>query len=919
MEVDKLNICFHDLFDAQVAKRPDAIAVICENERLTYRELRERANQLALQLQTLGVKPDGLVGICVSRSIDMVVGILGILKSGGAYVPLDPSYPKERLAFILDDANIQVVLVQSALRDMLPKNVTLVVCIDEERFGGSNQPEVSLKRDVSVENLAYVIYTSGSTGKPKGVMISHASLCHFTRIACEALDVTAKDVYLQTASISYALSVRQLMVSLACGATLAIASSEQAHDPLLLFELIKQKHITLMDVVPSFWRACVQRLLALSPAERQEMLNNDLRRIVSVGETLLSDIPRDWEFKLGHPARLVNIFGQTETTGVVATYSIPSMNKDVVEIVPIGRSVSDTTIYILNSDLQPVPACEPGELCVSSPCLAQGYLNRPELTAQKFIPNPFKHIVGERLYRTGDMARTRVDGCIEFLGRSDFQIKIRGQRLELGEVEAMLLEYPLVQACAVVAQGEQPDDKHLVAYIVPATKQGLTVAHVRQYMRQRVPEYMVPSTFIFLDAFPLTPNGKLDRLILSDPAFVKLNSLQSESLPLQTETRIFEKSTANGEFTPARNHLERTIAGIYQSLLKVEQVSVHDNFFDLGGDSLTVVCLFAYIEQEFGVRLPVMTILQAPTVARLAEHIQHYQATPDYKVLVPIQTGISGSPFFCVHGVGGGVLGYRDLVKAMGENHPFYGLQAIGQDNLEICDLSIEAMASRYIDAMRSFQAHGPYRIGGYCFGGIVAYEMACQLEKQGEKVSLLAIFEGFIPDTMNTKVPLIQRITVFWKSIPYWIKDYANMSPTDLRHRIRLSLSKLLSKIRRRPDLVHRVRLEDILETDISNVPDRNIELTQIHSIALHHYRPDRYCGTVTLFRARNRSFNDVVFGSMDQKMGWGNYAIGGVNVREVDGFHRNIHLPPYVKSLAAELNDCLEGESGNGRQEEF
>jgi thioesterase domain-containing protein/acyl carrier protein len=430
---------------------------------------------------------------------------------------------------------------------------------------------------------------------------------------------------------------------------------------------------------------------------------------------------------------------------------------------------------------------------------------------------------------------------------------------------------------------------------------------------------MVPSNYIFLDSFPLTPSGKLNRLMLSDPAFVKLNSFQREYLPVQTETRASEKSTANGEFNPARSHMERTIAGIYQSLLKVEQVNVHDNFFDLGGDSLSVVCLFASIEQEFGVRLPAMTILQAPTVARLAEYIQHYQATPDYKVLVPIQTGISGSPFFCVHGVGGGVLGYRDLVKAMGEYHPFYGLQAVGQDNQQICDLSIEAMASRYIDAMRSFQAHGPYRIGGYCFGGIVAYEMACQLEKQGEKISLLAIFEGSIPDTMDTKAPLIQRIAVFWKSIPYWIIDYANMSPTDLRHRIRLSLTKLLSKIRRRPDLVHRVRLEDILETDISNVPDRNIELTQIHSNALRHYRPDRYCGTVTLFRARNRSFNDVVFGSMDQKMGWGNYAMGGVNVREVDGFHRNIHLPPYVKSLAAELNDCLEGESRNEHQEEF
>lgn len=906
---------FQELFDDQVDHSPEAIAAICEDEQITYLELSHRANQLARHLLLCGVKPETLVGICVNRSIDMLVGILGILKAGGAYVPLDPYYPRDRLAYILSDARIEIVVTQTGLFEVFSQQEIRKICLDGNWPEIARQPETNLERTVSGDNLAYVIYTSGSTGKPKGVMITHSSLGNFIRIACQALDVTSRDVYLQTASIGYALSVRQLMISLSCGATLVIATSEQARDPYLLFELIKRRQISLMDVVPSFWRTCIQRLLAISPVERQELLKNRLRRIVSIGEALLSDIPRDWRFKLGHTAKLVNIFGQTETTGVVATYPIPPEPTHAIETVPIGRNIPETKLYILDSNLQPVPKGVMGELCISNPCLARGYLNLPELTAKKFVPNPFSSGTESRLYRTGDMARYREDGNIEFLGRSDFQVKIRGQRLELGEVEAIISECPAIRACIVVAHGEQPDEKRLIAYIIPDPGRALTVSDIQQFMKRQVPDFMMPSAYIFMDAFPLTPNGKVDRLALSDSSFIDSKLSQTEMSSLYGGIRQLPE---NRGFVPARNDLERTLTGIWQSLLKVERIGIYDNFFDLGGHSLLAVRMFSQVEQELGVRLSTAVILQAPTIAKLAEHLQHFETpSKELQVLVPIQPGGHRSPFYCVHGVGGSVLGYRDLVDALGNEQPFYGLQAIGLED-QIGDLSIEAMAARYVDVMRSFQPHGSYQIGGYCFGGVVAYEMACQLEKQGQEVSLLAIFEGYIPGVAGTPVSLIKRLDMLWTSIPAWIRDYASMDSDELRGRLLSTLGKFFLKFNRNASSRQKISVEEILGTDLANVPGRNIELTKVHSLAFHQYKPKPYHGVVTLFRARNRSVNEVLFGSLDPKMGWEKLAMGGVQVRMVDGFHRNIHLPPYVKSLASELGCCLKARE-NDLQNKF
>ena len=878
------------LFEEHVSQTPDVVAVICSDGQLTYYELDRRANQLAWYLRKLSVGPETLVGICVERSLDMVVGILGILKAGGAYVPLDPSYPRERLSFILEDAKMAVLVTERKFSAAFLDTQVQIVYLDSDKDEIAAAAADAPMRDVLPENLAYVIYTSGSTGRPKGVMITHSNLSHFVRISGMALDVMSTDVVLQTASIAYALSVRQLMVPLAKGATVVIATAMEMQDPLLMFQLVKYKNITLMDLVPSFWSACVQRLSDLSPQELEHLLDNSLRRIVSIGEPLYSDLPQTWLARFGRKARLVNIFGQTETTGVVAAYPIPLEPSLRVGIVPIGRSIPDTALYILDSNLNPVSPGEQGELCVSNPCIGRGYLNHPELTSKKFIPNPFDDNFCALLYRTGDMARMREDGNIEFLGRGDQQVKIRGQRLELGEVEALLRQHPSVHACVVTVRGDQPEEKFLAAYIEPAAGHGLEISELRAFMRRVAPAYMVPSVFLVMDSLPLTPNGKIDRLSLPDP-FSEI----SKELP----TKVYPADTNKGK--------EQILADIWKELLNIDYLDLDDNFFDLGGHSLTAVRLFSRIEKAFGVRLPVTTILQAPTIAALAGYIDPGSSGADDQVLVPICPAGDLPPFYCVHGVGGAILGYRDLVNALGEKRPFYGLQAVGSDEQGGWDSSIEQMASRYVESIRSFQPRGPYQIGGYCFGGVVAYEMACQLERQGEQVSLLGIIEGYLPDSKNCRAPIPQRLGAILGSIPHWIKDYAGMSPEELRSRMRNTYLKIKSKIWRRPELLSRARIEEILQTDLTWVPERNVELTKVHSAALRRYRPSRYGGKVTLFRAKYRSINEVVFGSLDCTMGWGDLALGGVEVRIVDGYHRNVHLLPYVSSLASELNYCL------------
>lgn len=903
--------------EAQTARAPDAVAVRCGANQVTYDELNRRANQLAHSLRGRGAQPEKLIGICAARSIEMVIGILGILKAGGAYVPLDSSYPRERLAFVLADAQIQMVVTQSELLDALPACESPVLCLDRDWSDIAQQPDTNPNPVVEPANLAYVIYTSGSTGKPKGVMITHANVANFVRDAGAALPVTANDIYLHTASIGYALSVRQLLIPLCYGATIVLATTEQARDPLVLFDLIKRERVTLMDVVPSFWRACIQALAALPTNERANLLDNHLRRIVSIGEPLMSDLPHKWRVDFGHPATLVNIFGQTETTGVVATFPIPADDPLASGIVSIGQSIPRTQLYILDANLQPVPPGTPGELCVSSGALARGYLNRPELTAAKFIPNPFNDHLSDRLYRTGDLACYRADGNIDFLGRGDYQVKIRGQRLELGEVEAVLSEHPQVQACVVMARGENSDDKYLVAYIVPSAK--LTADALRQFMRQKVPTYMVPSFFVFLDALPLTPNGKIDRLALPDPLAATTNASPAEfGSALLGQSSKWEKSSS--ATTPGkvdilpRTDIERKLVRLWQALLHTERIGIQDNFFDLGGHSLLAVRLFAQIEQELGVRFPITVLFQAPTIASLAELIEHrHDKSISWSPVVPIRTGRAKPPFFGVHGQDGGVLFWRDVVLFLPADQPFYGVQAQGVDGLQPALTRIEEMAARYLEEIRRVQPQGPYYLGGFSMGGEIAFEMARQLRAQNERVALLVLFDTANPDRA-IRHPLYEhgviRATNVENSIKtpryyIWGRKLAGHIRRLLKLHPRNQIDYLAHEFRmrvRRGGIFARVRFYRWLG---KRLPDQLLlaYLRESHTKALQNYAPGKYDGKLVLFRASETLQRNP----LDSPMGWEPLAQGGVEVYLFDSTHRLVDREYSAEQVAKQLNDCL------------
>lgn len=877
----------------RASESSNSLAVQCENEEITYSELLTRAKKLASHLRRLGAGKDALVGICLPRSVEMVVSMLATMISGGAYVPLDPSYPKDRINFMLEDAGVRFVITEHAQTTLFTAQPIQIVCLDRD-FREIESASTDFAIEVPPpDSLAYVLYTSGSTGKPKGVMISHQSLSNFVKIAQSSLDVVGADVYLQTASINYALSVRQLMVPLAYGARIVVATEEQARDPLVLFELIKCREVTLVDVVPSFWRTCINRLLALHPRERQTLLDNRIRRIVSVGEPLIYDIPLDWRNRLGHQARLVNIFGQTETTGVVAAFPIPpDQTAERTAVVPIGREVMDTRLYILDSALHPVSPGEIGELCVSSSCLALGYLNRPELTAEKFIPNPFDDGISDRLYRTGDFARRREDGVIEFLGRGDNQVKIRGQRIELGEVEAVIRALPLVQDCVVVAKGTAADERFLSAYIVAADK--LSGKEVADFMRSQVPDHMIPVEFNFLDVLPLTPNGKIDRLALQEsmaPARVDPDPIPNEQ--------------------PRRNVIENKLLDMWKVLLNRSMIGIHDAFFDLGGHSFLAVRLFAKIEEEFGVRLPITTLYHAATIAQLAERIkQGGSPDPTWNPLVPIRVQGSKPPFFGIHGHEGGVLFWNSLLKFWPEDQPFYALQAQGVDGIQPALTTFEDMAALYICEIRKVQPRGPYYLGGYSMGGEIALEIGQQLFRQGDQVKLLVMFDtkfinyrsnsisafSLSPSDVNARRPP-SRLSI-------WRHKWAGHARRLAKLSAGQKVTYLLHGISYRIECSLVFSIVKIFRMMGKRLPDRLLlnYLRKSHTQALHAYSPQWYPGRITLFRASETAAAEPE----DSLTKWESISGGGMDVCHFNATHDLLH-PKFAPEVAAQLINCL------------
>jgi len=605
--------CIHELFEAQTERTPDAIAVVFENEHLTYRELNEKANNLASYLQKIGVNPEVLVGIYVERSLEMMVGLLGILKAGGAYVPLDPAYPPERLGFMLEDAKISVLLTQKKLLETLPKNSASLVFLDADLEGISSgdEPLVGLQNS---SNLAYVIYTSGSTGKPKGVQISHASAVNFLSSMRQQLAIADGDVWLAVTSLSFDIAALELFLPITTGSRVVVASREVASNGEKLLETLTNSGASIMQATPASWKM----LLAAG------WQGNNQLKILCGGEALPRHLANQL---LLRGASVWNLYGPTETTIWSTLYQVD--RKD--ESVSIGRPIANTQIFILDRYLMPVPVGVFGELHIGGAGLSRGYLNRPELTAEKFIPNPFAEdpthasfilnsssfILSERLYKTGDLARYLPDGNIEFMGRSDNQVKVRGFRIELGEIEAVLSQYPAVREAIALVREDNPGDQRLVAYIVAnsalKTQDSELINDLRSYLKQKLPQYMMPSAFVLLEAMPLTPNGKIDRRSLRAP---------------DTNTAELESN-----FTEPRTPDEQLIAEIWAEVLGLERVGIHDNFFELGGHSLLATQAISRLREAFQIEVPLRSLFESPTVATVTESLLQYRA--DQKLKAP--------------------------------------------------------------------------------------------------------------------------------------------------------------------------------------------------------------------------------------------------------------------------------------------
>jgi len=582
------EVCLHQIIEAQVDRTPDGIAVVFENEQLSYRELNSRANRLARRLQASGIGPDKVVGVCMERSSEMVVALIGVLKAGGAYAPIDPSYPKERVAFILEDASASVILAQSRFAKELPGNRAEVICLDLADETMADGHEENIASGASEDNVAYVLFTSGSTGRPKGVMITHRAICNHMFWMQRLYPLTDADRVLQKTQFSFDASVWEFYAPLIAGARLVMARSGWQLDSSYLIKKIDEEKITILQLVPTLLRMLL---------EHQDFdMCVSLRRVFCGGEPLIAGLRDGFYARLN--ADLINLYGPTETTVEVTSWTCRRDQEG--SNVPIGRPIDNTRIYITNSHLRPVPAGVPGELSIGGKAPGRGYYNRPELTAERFVPDPFSKEPGARIYMTGDLARYRPDGVIEFLGRMDYQVKLRGRRIELGEIEAVLKERPSVREAVVALTDDSAGGKALVAYVVAEADGAVSASELREFLRGRVPEYMVPK-IIMLDALPLTPSGKLDRLALPNVEGLAQEPPSAGELP--------------------RNELEQAIAQIWQDALDLKGVGIRDNFFDLGGDSIRMIRVLGKLRETIKPDLEIVALFNYPTVESLAAYV----------------------------------------------------------------------------------------------------------------------------------------------------------------------------------------------------------------------------------------------------------------------------------------------------------
>ncbi len=836
--------CVQELVEAQAARTPQSFAAEQGSRTLRYAELNERANQLANLLVEKGVGPDVAVAICLKRSLELLVALLGVMKAGGACVPLDPDYPSERLSYILEDSHAPVLITQRELRSLAGKTGAEALNLDagwELLDGVSSEPPRSA---VTPENLAYVIYTSGSTGTPRGVLLTHRGLVNHGVASIELYGLTPADRMLQFASISFDIAIEEIWPTWMAGGCVIPRDDETPLTAAEFLGWVEKRKISVLDLPTAYWHELVHEA-----GESGQGLPPSLRLLIVGGEKASSSAFAAWLKAGGARVRWVNTYGPTEASVIASAYE-PNPKKALPDNLPIGRPIANVRLYVVDAEMEPVPVGTAGELLIGGPGVARGYLNHPELTAAKFVADPFGVSADARLYRTGDMVRYLPDGNLEFVGRIDFQVKIRGFRVELGEIESVLEKHPGV-AQAVVAAREGNGQKQLVAYVVAAAGSRVGAAELRDYVKKQLPEYMAPASVVFLESLPLTPNGKVDRRALPEPAV--------------------EAGTGEG-FVAPRDEFEKKMADLWAQVLGRPAIGARDNFFDLGGHSLLALRLTSRVEREFGKKLTLTALLQAPTVEELVRLVRKEKVS--WSPVVVLQAAGEKPPFFFVHGLGGTVMRFHHLARHMAPDQPLISFQAQGIDgDLPVLD-RVDAMAALYFEHLLETQHEGPYYLGGYSFGGLVALEMARRLREAGKDVALLALVDTYFGGQSNSSL-LSRFLSLTTEQKVAYVRKRAVRYGRGIKRRI-----------------------------DALTLPAPVKAVREACAVAEQSYQPVPYPGRVVLFRASDKALRGLENGHHS----WAQYAAGGFEVHEIDGDHGNVLNEPNVRQLAATLRARLE-----------
>lgn len=856
----------HELIEQQARATPDAVALFealgdnaASAVTLTYKELDQRANQLAHTLRKIGVSTDQRIGICVDRSAEMVVATLAVWKAGGAYVPLDPSYPHDRLAFMAEDAGLVALITEEQYLTTIADVRCPVICIDRDRTTIASEPTTAPEVSRTPHQLAYVIYTSGSTGKPKGVLIEHRSLVNLLFAMQKSPGLTPSDTLFSVTTLSFDIAGLELYLPLITGAKIALASREVATDPRALAHSMQAAGTTVMQATPATW----QFLLDSGWHEGKGL------KILCGGEALSPTLAKAL---LATGVELWNVYGPTETTIWSTATRITTASN-----IPIGRPIANTMVYVLDQNGLPVPIGVPGELHIGGDGVARGYLNRTDLTEDRFVANTFAHDSRQsRMYRTGDSVRYNEDGNLEYLGRLDNQVKIRGYRIELGEIEAVLSTHNQIQQAVVIVREDLPGDLRLVAYIIPTPNVTITATELKPWMTERLPQFMVPSAFVTLDAFPLTPNGKVDRRVLPSP----------------TSNHPNNGTQVESDRAPA-NALEAKLLPVWEQVLGISGIGRHDNFFDLGGNSLLGIRLLAAIEKAIDQRVPVAVIFQGQTIATMAETLRTDDVDASLRA-VAVQANGSQPPLFFIPGVNGNVIGYEELARDLGNDQPLYGLRSVGLEGEAEPLTNIPAIAEQFVTDIRKIQPEGPYHLIGFCIGGLVAYEIAQQLTAQDEAVDVLGLIDTWPPEMIESSGStsrLSQKIAYVKNGLSRHWQALLSQPPSQRMHYLKEKSAIIIDMIAKRD--VYRGERE-VLHQDL---------VIRANKHAASAYSPKEYPGSIFLIVTKG----NTPTGKNDPRLTWKSFA-KSAEVSWVLGLDSGALLKaPYLDGLVNALHKVL------------